>query len=323
MLRLATRQKGETIIEVMLALSILGFVLGISYASASRSLRASQDALERSTASHLTMTMIDLVRTHAERFNDPIYNTTAPWNSSTAKALVFPDTSDTKFCLDNKLSDYSSATVPAPVVYSSTDAYCQRGIFTAYVTAHHLPNTQTYEYTATIEWSSIVSGNTAQVLMRYRWVKLPVATTSSPNPNPPPNGNGNASISTCGASGAPPCTGGGGGGSGGPPVYRWFYNITLYNTSDNPGLTAVSCVWDWGDGTTSNTSCNNGDSITHCYQATTPYPTYTPTNQKHYTVQFSVALSNGTTATSQPRDVPRPYRANSTSLYCSIPEPSI
>lgn len=174
MLGLARSRSGETIIEVMLAVSILGFVLGISYASAGRSLRASQDALERSTATHMTMTMIDVVKTHAERFNDPTYNRAAPWNNATARALVFPSVgSDTRFCVSNQLDDYPvSGAPPLPVAYSDSEPFCQHGVYRAYVTAHHLPSSETYEYTAHIEWPSIVSGTLSTTLMRYRWVMI-------------------------------------------------------------------------------------------------------------------------------------------------------
>jgi hypothetical protein len=97
-----------------------------------------------------------------------------------------------------------------------------------------------------------------------------------------------------------------------PGMTRTFYVGYLENDSYNPGLTVESCVWTWMDGTTSNTGCQPGDWVYHCYPIgdnTTYYPT------------LQVFLSNGAKPTTS-FTVPVPYddSAYFTPAQCSVPD---
>jgi hypothetical protein len=127
-----------------------------------------------------------------------------------------------------------------------------------------------------------------------------------------------AAIATCAELGTCPAS------SGGPSssTARWKYNVTLVNNSNNPGLTITGCDWEWGDGTHDlNVSCAQGQNRTHCYQPYTPYPPYTPDNQKTFVAKLTINFSDGSSATSTPRNVSRPYQQYTDNTGCSILKP--
>lgn len=80
------RQKGDTIIEVLVALSIMSGVIGISYASAARSSNIGQQSQERAEALQLAQSQIELLRTHAGSFGVDGYN-------------IFDTTAGRSFCM--------------------------------------------------------------------------------------------------------------------------------------------------------------------------------------------------------------------------------
>lgn len=55
-------QRGDTIIEVLLAMSVIGLVIGASFGIANRSVRIGQDAQERSEALKLAETQVELFK---------------------------------------------------------------------------------------------------------------------------------------------------------------------------------------------------------------------------------------------------------------------
>jgi hypothetical protein len=63
-----TNQKGETIVEIMLSLAVLGAVVGASYAITSKSLAVATASQERSNATRLAETQIEYLKYLAENF---------------------------------------------------------------------------------------------------------------------------------------------------------------------------------------------------------------------------------------------------------------
>lgn len=165
MLKRKLNQAGETIIEVMIALSILGLVLGISYASASRSLNGSQDAQERTVASQIAQSMLEVVKAYAleAEFNTPLEN------------IIFPPGASS-FCVSTNLADVSAFTLP---VTPPTDVACTQGIYRGLVEVQPVASavSQAYEYKATVTWERLGSDDTNTVEMRYKWVRVPVSGT--------------------------------------------------------------------------------------------------------------------------------------------------
>lgn len=161
MLRTSYKEKGETIIEVLITLAILGVVLGLSYASAARSLKASQTAQERTEAQYIGVSLIETMKILAQRDS----------------ANVFP-VSTRNLCFKTSLADIQAQT--PPITYDPTSLqfaeYCTQGMYTKYVTITPLPATPQgllqYEYAATVEWDSLASG-VNQSVMRYKFVRVP------------------------------------------------------------------------------------------------------------------------------------------------------
>ncbi len=70
-------QRGDTIIEVMVALSVLALAFAISYATASHALQESQNSQEHSQALQVIASQLELAR---EDVNDPaLFNASGPY----------------------------------------------------------------------------------------------------------------------------------------------------------------------------------------------------------------------------------------------------
>jgi prepilin-type N-terminal cleavage/methylation domain-containing protein len=65
------RQRGDTIVEVMIVLAVLGLAISISYATANRSLLNARQAQENSEATRLAQSQAELLR--SQDGNDSIY----------------------------------------------------------------------------------------------------------------------------------------------------------------------------------------------------------------------------------------------------------
>ena len=58
--------RGDTIVEVMMSMAVIGMVIGVSYSIANRSVRAGRMAQEQTEALKLTESQIELVKAAAE-----------------------------------------------------------------------------------------------------------------------------------------------------------------------------------------------------------------------------------------------------------------
>lgn len=122
--KLFNNHSGDTIVEVLIALTILSSAFGISYATANRSLRAGRKAQEHSEALKKLESQAERVRSLAPYFNDPTKN-------------VFI-TSD--FCIK---SDNTVSSLPAGA------ADCQDGLYSLYI---HYDSTKDDLFTFTAAW---------------------------------------------------------------------------------------------------------------------------------------------------------------------------
>lgn len=158
MLKLSANSRGETIIEVLITLAILAIVLGVSYATAAKSLKASQTAQERTEAQYVASSLLETVKVLAQR------------NS----ANVFPAT-EQNLCFSTSIPDITAQT--PPVTYSPTNPQCLQGMYRKYIRITPLPLTpqglEQYEYAATVEWDSLATGFNRSV-MYYKFVRVPV-----------------------------------------------------------------------------------------------------------------------------------------------------
>lgn len=164
MLRLRRYQTGETILEVLISLAVLGLILGVSYALASRSLRGSQDAQERTVASQLAQSQIEVIKTYAIEAEVMA----AAGDASMVNAL-FPGSTAT-FCVRTDLTSVNARTLPLP----AADPACRQDIYSVQVEVVPVPGEPlpTFDYLARVQWESGVSSITNEALLRYRWVRV-------------------------------------------------------------------------------------------------------------------------------------------------------
>lgn len=136
--------RGDTIVEVLIAIAIVGMVLGGAYASANRSLRASQRAHERGEALRLAEQQFELLKVSGSQSN-----------------TIF--TGNANFCLNNALAkqDFINGAPPANYL---TDSYTTLPGGT-YPTACRI----TYSTGSSLyhTWVSRLANDTFQISMRW------------------------------------------------------------------------------------------------------------------------------------------------------------
>lgn len=96
-------QFGDTIIEVMIVLAVLGLAISISYATANSSLLNTRQALENSQATELVQSQVEAIRSMA--------CSTGNINCSANPALF---TTGTTFCIDTTVSPFQVVPIPSP-----------------------------------------------------------------------------------------------------------------------------------------------------------------------------------------------------------------
>ena len=146
-------QRGDTIVEVLVVLAVLGLAIGISFATANSSLLATKGAQENSQASELLQSQVE-----ALRYMVPTADSTAPDPSVLQ--------TDAPFCL-------VTSSLPYKVVSSPLDSVadeCQQGgpdpANPLYNVSIQFDGTSTYTLIAT--WDDISGQGKDSVTMVYR-----------------------------------------------------------------------------------------------------------------------------------------------------------
>jgi type II secretory pathway pseudopilin PulG len=147
--------RGDTIVEVMITLAILGLAFAISYASANRSLIVARNAEEHSEVNQYIQSQVELLRdgiggVHAYESN--------------------PDTAGLSFCMD------SSNDMPTPALENdgvTATATCTMGLAGLYHASIDLNgtgngNTDNSYYTVTMTWDGVGDLGTQQEQIFYR-----------------------------------------------------------------------------------------------------------------------------------------------------------
>jgi Tfp pilus assembly protein PilV len=163
-------QAGETIIEVMISLAVLGLTLGLSYGIAGRSLRGAQDAQERTGAFQYSQSIIETIKAYAGRdySQDP----------ALLDPTLFPVLTSTKtFCVNTASIDAYQTEYPTTPA-DPENPKCRNGIYTSRVTTTRVPNSppgsltvRKYRMTVDITWEAISGNGTNNVQMIYGMTK--------------------------------------------------------------------------------------------------------------------------------------------------------
>jgi Tfp pilus assembly protein PilV len=138
-------QRGDTIVEVLVAIGVLSLILGGAYVLTNRSLQATRASQERVNATKLIETQLEQIKNLAKTNHDAVFGSATPES----------------FCIN------MSAQVKA-----STDGQCSMGPDGAptskepiyHVSVKRSGNT----FTATNSWASITGDKVETVVMSYR-----------------------------------------------------------------------------------------------------------------------------------------------------------
>jgi type II secretory pathway pseudopilin PulG len=312
-------KSGDTIVEVLIAMAVVAVVLGGAYTSANRSLNSTRAAQERGEA-------LKFGESQAEALSTLAGSTTISENS------IF-NTDNNVFCVPETtyspvhFNSYDPSTANlADTDFSKYPDQCKFDRYNTSIT-YDTSNPDSRGFRVLVRWER-VNGGRDEISMYYR-VPKPLASASTPlaPPPPPPDDGATADVTRC--SDLPPtdpkyCS---------PSTntlhsyYRWFYNAYLINRSVPPtGASVMGCTWDWADGSGVDTrACNYNDGIGHCYLSSVPYPPYSPSNHKKFTVLLTERYSNGSTGI-RTYDLYPPYRTqwwdDSNDLSCTIIQPA-
>jgi type II secretory pathway pseudopilin PulG len=189
---------GDTIVEVMIVLAVLGLSLGISYATANLALNQSQNAQEHSTALGIITSQLELLRTAID--------SNAPGISSIANSQG----SGTYFCMNPVNSAYHRlSTVPTTYTadqqgnyseYQGTPCHVSEPINYYFSISPASSSDQTYNYTTpsivddtsytfVVRWDGLGNLGPQQESMTYRIATSNVGQLTT-GVNPPNSGQG-------------------------------------------------------------------------------------------------------------------------------------
>lgn len=166
---LGRKQAGDTIVEVMMVLAVLGLSFGISYATANRSLHESRNSEERGQALAMLGKQVELLRT-----------------TVTSSETLVPSTDTAKknkpFCLDEngKVAWFTMADgTENPACISSDKLYKMNIVFKD-------DGTSTGGvYVATINWDGVGTLGKQQVQLKYGLHSLAMNSDIDENQNQP------------------------------------------------------------------------------------------------------------------------------------------
>lgn len=145
------KQRGDTIVEVLIAIAVISLVLGGAYVTTNRNLLATRAAQERSNALTLVESQLEQIKSLAVTNADALFDTNAP----------------TEFCITQ-----DQAIVSAGTADCSVD---QSGVPTENEPVYHLSVTRTgpdanlgYLFEVTNIWSDPSGDHDNEVKMIYR-----------------------------------------------------------------------------------------------------------------------------------------------------------
>lgn len=159
MLKLQNFQRSDTIIEVMVALSVLGLAFGISYATANHALQVSQNAQEHSQALQLLDSQVDQSR--AISSSPDLYNTDGSWFCVWLENLPPPKQSQSEIAIERYTNNgIQNAATEAPHCQVALNGQTSYTVYDSYDSASDANGVDQDIFTFTIIWPGL--GNLGQ-----------------------------------------------------------------------------------------------------------------------------------------------------------------
>lgn len=158
--------RGDTIVEVLVVLAVLGLAIAIAYSTANRSLLNARQAQENSVATRIAQTQMEDVVSMGCASGNP--NCPDPTNPSSPNYLLFQPGSH---CVDTSTDPYSVRTNTHPAVFSSAgyDSACISGSVPYYASVTYR-NTlaQPHTFVIVVTWADALGRGNDTVTMNYR-----------------------------------------------------------------------------------------------------------------------------------------------------------
>ena len=157
------RQSGDTIVEVIIVLAVLGLAIGISYATANRSLQATRQAAENSQATEILQGQIETLRSFAAKpSTDPnyIFQSSRAFCISSAGSIVTTGTISNTDVAAGTTTDYTKY----PNYATTNDCY-QNNLYHIII---GYDNASTETFTARATWDSVAGQGQDTVTLVYR-----------------------------------------------------------------------------------------------------------------------------------------------------------
>lgn len=148
-------QRGDTIVEVLISITILSLILGGAYVTTNHSLLDTRDAQEHSNGTKLIETQIEQLRSAASTNPTAFFAATLP-------AFCMVSGSTTPASIPNGSCVVDTTGAPAS---SGTQPQYSLQITRTSTTAGGLSY---YTFTASATWSSVIGGQQDSVQMSYR-----------------------------------------------------------------------------------------------------------------------------------------------------------
>lgn len=176
-------RKGETIVEVLLAIAVAAFALGTSYAIANKSLQKSISARERNESTNIVQSQISALKVREQQTD------TAAFNSNFVSTSLLP-ANWLHFCLDTAATDKTAAnwlpihntgqvTATTALSTSGNPSYAKGctypGSTTFYIdivamaTPDSIASTPPTVYQINVRWAGVGNNNNNQVSVYYRF----------------------------------------------------------------------------------------------------------------------------------------------------------
>lgn len=137
-------ERGDTIVEVLIAIAVISLILGGAYVTTNRSLQATRAAQERSTALKLAESQVERIKGLAASNPDLVFNGPTPFCISAATDQPVAASDDA--C---RVNEAGVATDDEPVFH---------------ITIDRLVN----DFTVTETWFNVSGRNTDSLQLRYR-----------------------------------------------------------------------------------------------------------------------------------------------------------
>lgn len=158
--------RGDTIVEVLVVLAVLGLAIAIAYSTANRSLLNARQAQENSVGTRIAQAQLENVVSMGCASGNP--NCPDPTNPASPNYLLFQPGSH---CIDTTTDPYTIRTNTSPNVFSPAgyNPACITGSVPYYASITYRDTlAQPHTFVIVVTWADVLGQGNDTVTMNYR-----------------------------------------------------------------------------------------------------------------------------------------------------------